>query len=236
MIDTTESSLEIKRGEADLSDPSWDNAVAIQDENGVSQSAIAVNPPATVKAFDYYPVPSTVQDGQTYNLMYFVYDGVNEEPATKKITYTVDNTPPAIGELTIEGSAYDTNKWYQKNTLALVVNVTDAGSKVYKVEYKTDELDDWTALTKDGENFKGTITFLENGSRTLILRATDNVGNISSETSKTIKIDTGKPDLEGYFYKINGGDINELDSVVYVHMILISSKAMSPKRAVMISI
>ena len=218
LIDTTESSLEIKRGEADLSDPSWDNAVAIQNENGVSQGPITnFTPPATVQAFDYYPVPSTVQDGQTYKLMYFVYDGVNEEPSTKKITYTVDNTPPVIGGITIEGSAYDTNKWYQKNTLALVVNVTDAGSKVYKVEYKTDELADWTALTKDGEYFKGTITFLENGSRTLYLRATDNVGNISSETSKTIKIDTGKPDLEGYFYKINGDDINELDSIVYVN-------------------
>ena len=218
LIDTTESSLEIKRGEADLSDPSWDNALAIQNENGVSQGPITnFTPPATVQAFDYYPVSSTVQDGQTYKLMYFVYDGVNEEPSTKKITYTVDNTPPVIGGITIEGSAYDTNKWYQKNTLALVVTVTDAGSKVYKVEYKTDELNDWTALTKDGEYFKGTITFLENGERTLVLRATDNVGNISSETSKIIKIDTGKPDLEGYFYKINGGDINELDSIVYVN-------------------
>ena len=217
LIDTTENSLEIKRGEADASDPSWDDADAIQNESGATQGVIPVNPPATVQAFDYYPVPSTVQDGQTYKLMYFVYDGVNEEPATKKITYTVDNTPPAIGEITIEGNPYNENKWHQKNTLALVVNVTDAGSKVYKVEYKTDELNDWTALTKDGEHFKGTITFLENGERTLVLRATDNVGNISSETSKTIKIDTGKPDLEGYFYKINGGDINALDSIVYVN-------------------
>ena len=217
LIDTTENSLEIKRGEADSSDPSWDNTDPILDENEMPQGPIPVSPPATVTAYDYYPVPSTVQDGHTYKLMYFVYDGVNEEAATKKITYTIDNTPPVIGDITIEGSAYDENKWHQKNTLALVVNVTDSGSKVYKVEYKTDELTDWTSLTKDGENFKGTITFLENGSRTLVLRATDNVGNISTETTKTINIDTGKPDLEGYFYKINGGDINELDSIVYVN-------------------
>ena len=217
LIDTTENSLEIKRGEADASDPSWDAAVPIVDENGSSQGPIPVSPPATITAYDYYSIPASAQDGHTYKLMYFVYDGVNEESSTKKITYTIDNSAPVISDIIIEGTSYDVNKWYQKNTLGLVVTASDAGSKVYKVEYKTDELNDWTALTKDGENFKGTITFLENGQRTLILRATDNVGNISTETTKTIKIDTGKPDLEGYFYKINGGDINELDSIVYVN-------------------
>ena len=144
---------------------------------------------------------------------------------TKQLTRTVvvDTQVPVIGTVTVDetgGVTIDGNIWYTTTSVPVTVEVTDEGvSGVSKAEYATQAGNDatWTPLSYDGTNYTGTANFAGNGSQTLRLRATDVAGNVSTESTVSVNIDTSAPDLTALYYRKGSEAPQAVSSPVYIN-------------------
>ena len=89
----------------------------------------------------------------------------------------VDNTPPTVPDLLVNPAG--------KGGLGLSGKVSDAVSRITRIEYAVDSNDEWLALAAgDGicdsqsETFAATIEDLEGGAHRVAVRVTDEYGNI----------------------------------------------------------
>ncbi|SFI99047.1 hypothetical protein SAMN04487775_11037 [Treponema bryantii] len=203
-IDSTEEPFEIRRKEITTSntDPDFDNADPIVEKTSESPRTTAAG---TTTAYDYYTIDSTKADGE-YKIKYFVKDK-NGSVGVKTATYKLDKTAPTITtqKFVLNQTQEDIadNKWYQTDTLSLLVTAND-GTNDYKsgllsIEYSLNG-GEGTPLTPQqssqsttDETYKRNVTFAE-GTNSLIIRAIDNVGN-KSEITKTVKIDISAPEF-----------------------------------------
>ncbi len=186
-IESTEGPFVIKR----------DNDFIKNDQEEDITSIPATGGTTTVT--DYYQIPDDKPDGE-YQIKYYVTDS-NQNPNNKTTTYKLDRTKPEITSIKLAGEAAHTN-WYKNDTMLLVIEANDgtnpARSDISTVEYSLDN-SNWSALTKKTDATSGKITYersvsFANGSNTLYLRATDNVGNVKTE-NRTVKIDVTAPDF-----------------------------------------
>ena len=148
-------------------------------------------------------VTTTDIAGRTSDSAYVTVKVDKTEPSSDGITITTSNSDASI---TIDGTPYEL---YNTSSLDLKLkNVIDTSSITNGIESglsgveisnnASDNASDtnptWSALTKDGSDYKGTITGLtKQGINTITAKATDNAGNVKQFT-KTIFIDTNEPD------------------------------------------
>lgn len=200
-IDSTEGPFEILRKEITAAEPEFDDADPIVEKTESPRTTAA----GTTIAYDYYEIDSGKADGE-YKIKYFVKDK-NGSVGVKTATYKLDKSAPVIKTqqfaLSQTPENIDTTKWYQADTMPLVVTAND-GTSDYKsglssIEYSLNG-GDWTALTPQqtaqsstDELYKRNVTFAE-GSNTLKIRAVDTVGN-KTEITKTVKVDISAPEF-----------------------------------------
>ena len=194
-IESTEGPFKIKRKEITTQNqnPTFDQADWIRNGSNTAIESVDADVGGTTTITDYYQIPTNKADG-VYEIKYFIRDS-NGNPGFKVATYKLDKTAPNITAVTLDGNPA-TADWYKTDTMALSVSANDgtnaARSEISSVEYSLDNTN-WTALSKNGDEYTRTITFA-NGANTLYLRATDNVGNIK-KTQQTINIDVTAPDF-----------------------------------------
>jgi len=161
-----------------------------------------------------------VEDG-TKDFTVTVYDVAGLSKQVSR-TVVVDTQKPEIGTVSVSevgGVTIDGNIWYKTTSVPVTVPVTDQGiSGVSKVEYAVQSGNSatWTPLSYDGTNYTGTINFAGNGTQTLRLKATDVAGNVSTESTVSVNIDTSAPDLTALYYKKETGAAEAVSSPVYL--------------------
>lgn len=132
----------------------------------------------------------------------------------------VDTHKPTIvasaGELE-EGAnsseGLDGNTYYNKNTLPIIVAVSDgtSSSGISSVEYSTDE-STWIPLKKNGSNYEADVNCPSQGINIVYIRATDLAGNVSDTNSDLhLYVDTQAP-VNYELREVNGKSDN-LDDI-----------------------
>ena len=125
----------------------------------------------------------------TWNPRLTVYDN-SGLTAVQTMFIGIDRTGPTIGSVTTGSSS----GWSTSSSVTLsgLINSVDdgLGSGVAYTEISLDE-NSWTQISSNTH----TLT-LPDGTHTIYLRATDNVGNIGTTTQLSVQVDTGLP-LEG---------------------------------------
>ena len=125
----------------------------------------------------------------TWNPRLTVYDN-SGLTAVQTMFIGIDRTGPTIGSVTTGSSS----GWSTSSSVTLsglISSVDDGlGSGVAYTEISLDE-NSWTQISSNTH----TLT-LPDGTHTIYLRATDNVGNIGTTTQLSVQVDTGLP-LEG---------------------------------------
>ena len=134
-----------------------------------------------------------------YILEYRVVDK-NYKTKTATKTFTVDVTPPSIGEVRLDNKTINADSWYNSKTLALSVKASDPedADGMLTVEYSTNNTS-WTGLSYDSNSlaYKGNSFFDNEGAgNKLYIRVSDRAGNTTSPASPyTVKIDASVPEL-----------------------------------------
>ena len=125
----------------------------------------------------------------TWNPRLTVYDN-SGLTAVQTMFIGIDRTGPTIGSVTTGSSS----GWSTSSSVTLsgLINSVDdgLGSGVAYTEISLDE-NSWTQISSNTH----TLT-LPDGTHTIYLRATDNVGNIGTTSQLSVQVDTGLP-LEG---------------------------------------
>lgn len=210
-VDSTEGPFVIKRVliTPDNQDPSLSSATNIKNQAGEEIDKVTLSQGSTITVYDYFDEISDSDDDKEYSIKYFVTDNNGGgNTGTNIIKFKLDKTKPTIKtpqfELSSNPENIDVNKWYQSDTIPLLVTAND-GDSVYKsgistIEYTLDDGANWTALTPQqtaqsstDELYKRNVTFAE-GSNTLKIRAVDTVGN-KTEITKTVKVDISAPEF-----------------------------------------
>jgi|GEM_PF-2245185 hypothetical protein len=211
-VDSTEGPFVIKRVliTPDNQDPSLSSATYIKNQAGEEIDKVTLSQgSSTITVYDYFDEISDSDDDKEYSIKYFVTDNNGGgNTGTNIIKFKLDKTKPTIKtpqfELSSTPENIDVNKWYQSDTIPLLVTAND-GESVYKsgistIEYTLDDGANWTALTPQqtaqsstDELYKRNVTFAE-GSNTLKIRAVDTVGN-KTEITKTVKVDISAPEF-----------------------------------------
>ncbi|MBP5402956.1 MAG: Ig-like domain repeat protein [Treponema sp.] len=163
-----------------------------------------------------------VPDLRTFNQGYmtFVFTVTDSAGKTGAVTRYVckDMTPPEFGTSLIRDpqnenyiaenvapyitTAQSAIGWFNTSTLHVSGGIKDDASGIRKVEYTLDtgENPSWTEFSGTS-TFGGTVANVSDGS-VIILRATDNAGNVSSINISGIHVDIGVPSIE--IKKIDG--------------------------------
>ncbi len=209
-VDSTEGPFVIKRVLiTDNQDPGLSSATNIKNQAGEEIDKVTLSQGSTITVYDYFDEISDSDDDKEYSIKYFVTDNNGGgNTGTNIIKFKLDKTKPTIKtpqfELSSTPENIDVNKWYQSDTIPLLVTAND-GDSVYKsgistIEYTLDDGANWTALTPQqtaqsstDELYKRNVTFAE-GSNTLKIRAVDTVGN-KTEITKTVKVDISAPEF-----------------------------------------
>lgn len=135
------------------------------------------------KEYIEYKNPFLAPDGQHTIETYAVdMNGLQSEHVT--VTSFVDNTPPTSPILNGGG-----DQWYSNNVNIDIRSGTDSQSGINRTEYYLSG-----ATSTSWQNGNGATIFNE-GITIIHARTIDNVGNISQEVERTIKIDRIQPDL-----------------------------------------
>ena len=130
-------------------------------------------------------------DEGTWNPRLTVYDNSGLS-VTETMFIGIDRTGPTIGTITSGSSS----GWLSSSSVTLsgLINAIDdgQGSGVAYTEISLDGLS-WTQNTLDSYTLN-----LNDGSHTISIRATDNVGNIGSTTQISVQVDTEDPIANGW--------------------------------------
>lgn len=130
-------------------------------------------------------------DEGTWNPRLTVYDNSGLS-VTETMFIGIDRTGPTIGTITSGSSS----GWLSSSSVTLsgLINAIDdgQGSGLAYTEISLDGLS-WTQNTLDSYTLN-----LNDGSHTISIRATDNVGNIGSTTQISVQVDTEDPIANGW--------------------------------------
>lgn len=187
------------------------------------------------------PEPSTgtstlLADG-AYTFTATVTD-LSGKTASETRLFTVDTTAPDVSQVKVNGTVVEANAdnssvWYRTQTIPLIINASDAVSGIASVEYATQTAvstaalteSDWTPLTLQGTEYKGSAIFSGTGAgQKLYIRVKDNAGNITyfkaNNAAFTINIDTTAPELSALYYQVgtgsSAGSVKDVGSTIYV--------------------
>ncbi len=140
-----------------------------------------------------YTVPASIESGKYVFKVVAVNNCGNEDTISK--TYTIDTSAPVIDEnITYENNADE--QWTNKD-VKVTVNVADDMSGIKTVCCrKSDESEDKNKVISLVDS---AYSFTATEYASYIITVFDNVGNKSSFTTKTVKIDKEKPQLDGSF-------------------------------------
>ena len=134
-------------------------------------------------------------DEGTWNPRLTVYDNSGLS-VTETMFIGIDRTGPTIGTITSGSSS----GWLSSSSVTLsgLINAIDdgQGSGLAYTEISLDGLA-WTQNTLDSYTLN-----LNDGSHTISIRATDNVGNIGPTTQISVQVDTEDPIANGWFVEL----------------------------------
>lgn len=125
----------------------------------------------------------TLTDGN-HTLYVWVEDDKSGKSTETAISFRVDKTNPTAPTINVNES------WSKINVTATISHGTDGGSGVDRTEYSLSG-----ATTLGWTTYLTGVTISNEGITTIKARTIDKVGNISSETSKSVKIDKTKPKI-----------------------------------------
>ncbi|BDC94570.1 Ig-like domain repeat protein [Treponema bryantii] len=160
-------------------------------------------------------------------------DKVGKTQSSEKKQITIDYTAPIIDyidnndtittTLKLNDVVYDENKWYESKTLKVDVVVTDTVSGVSTVQCITLNKNGGERVSPlsldENDNWTGSAQLASDGAAlTITLNARDAAGNLATQVTKTVKVDTSGPTLEVYKYKIgNDGTLKTPSGTVYIN-------------------
>jgi len=125
----------------------------------------------------------------TSQIMYFAVDVADNREAAKMISLaSVDDLPPATGA-TIAPPP-NAAGWHSGDVLVTLAATDAGGSGVKEIRYK---LNDGAETISAGDTAQ--ITIANEGVTTIKFYAVDNAGNEEPETSRTVKLDKGAPQV-----------------------------------------
>lgn len=192
----------------------WYNDSAI----GTSTENFSYNNTTGVWSFTV-PVTSATENQYDYTLT--ATDGA-DKTTTLSRTVVYDKTKPVIAPITA-------GSWYKTRTITITPTVTDYktgsttedGSGIDVVEATIDASTassrTWIDVPLSNGNYKGTIDFISDGSKTIYIRAKDRAGNTSLEREVSVNIDTSDPDLEKLKYNVGSTSLKDIGGTVYIN-------------------
>ncbi|MCT4612577.1 MAG: GBS Bsp-like repeat-containing protein, partial [Clostridia bacterium] len=115
------------------------------------------------------------------NMKYYFSDRADNgiSKTTLPLRFGVDNTKPTVPTINVDSS------WQNTNVNFTITGGTDSGSGLARREYKIGS-GAWQA-------YSSAVTVSAEGITTVYARTVDNVGNISAQVSREVKIDKTKP-------------------------------------------
>ncbi len=160
------------------------------------------------------PSESNYLPDGVYSISVIAKDKAGNSSSKESVKVTIDTKAPDIKGVKVDGQDEDTlaSKWLNSKTLPVTVSVTDNLSETITVEYYSLE-GKWESL---GSNYSGNVTFVNGENNTLKIRAKDGVGNIATYNDILLKIDDSPADLETLYYQIDGNELKEIATTVYV--------------------
>ncbi|MEM2974352.1 MAG: LamG-like jellyroll fold domain-containing protein [Candidatus Micrarchaeia archaeon] len=130
---------------------------------------------------------SGLQDAVTYYYQISATDNAgNEGDLSNEQHVTIDLVAP-VSTATIVSGTPGTQGWYTSGVY-VQIDSTDAVSQVMRIEYRTSGAVDTPLM-----EYNGPISISADGITTVYYRAIDNAGNVESEKSIVVKIDTAPP-------------------------------------------
>jgi len=146
---------------------------------------------STASPYSFSWDTTSVTDG-TYALTSKAYNAgsTNNSTVSSPINVLVDNTPPVVNFTAPTNNAFVAGK-----TVSITANATDTGgSGVKQVDLYIDG-SSTAAATDTAAPYAYTwdSTGVNNGVHTLVLKATDNAGNITTSSTDTVTVDNAKP-------------------------------------------
>lgn len=136
---------------------------------------------ATNQDWTTYTGPITISNNGSTTISSRAYDNAGNLSSKSTATVYVDKAVPSVA------MTATSNTWLKGST-SVNMTASDSHSGVNRIEYRM------TGATSVGwTKYSGAVTVSNNGKTTVYARSYDNAGNVSSEISKEIWIDTGVP-------------------------------------------
>jgi len=138
-----------------------------------------------------YSAPVEFDQPGTYDVDYRATDRNDNVSAVKQAAFTVvhleDSQAPAVTG-TLSGSQNPAGHYVSPATLA--IEATDALSPIVSIEYRVNQVQDWTKVDFDGESLTEELQeeFEDTGFHFVEFRATDEAGNTSAIQDATFSV------------------------------------------------
>jgi N-acetylneuraminic acid mutarotase len=130
-----------------------------------------------------YPITLGTGTSGTFRLYYRSVDVAGNVEGAHSLLLTIDRSAPSISA-TPAGTA-GTNGWYV-SPVTVSLSAVDSGSGVVLTEYSLDNGAGWNT-------YSAPFTLVTEGTKTVLYRATNNAGLVTTTKSLTVKIDTTAP-------------------------------------------
>jgi hypothetical protein len=159
---------------------------AVSNPSGIANTKYSING----ASFVTYTSPFSLTDG-TYSIQFKSTNNAGTvEPIQTKVIQ-VDTTKPVISHTV--ACTLGANGWCVSSA-TFTITATDTTSGVSAKEYSTDNGATWNTYT-------GPISYVNDGVTSLLYRATDAAGNMTTANSLTVKVDTTAPEANIIFDK-----------------------------------
>ncbi len=181
----------------DYTNDTWTNKdVYIEATNGSDAETGETYTTYTINGGEENTEPTTLTNTGTYEIVVKTVDNLGNFSISESYIVKIDKENPISGILTMklennEGSDYENDTWTSSNVYIFANNGTDAHSAHKETTY-----------TINGEEEKtGEIIITESGIYEIVVKTTDNAGNIATNMY-TIKIDKIAPSVGNLVMKI----------------------------------
>jgi RHS repeat-associated protein len=133
----------------------------------------------------FTPVTATpaLTEGSVYTMDVWANDGsLTSKSALRQTTFTVDSTAPVVP--TVTASALTNGQWATPKPASNTFTFTDSSTDTVKFQYSKDG-GAFVNVTASGSPAKATLSWVADGSHSLVVRALDKASNISSTATFT---------------------------------------------------
>ena len=147
--------------------------------SGVAKTEYSVDGAAawTTGASVSVPAPADHSNDGLHTVSYRSTDSLGHVEATKTATVRIDTTAPVTSD--------DAPTGWSNGPVTVALSATDVGAGVAATEYKLDGAASWSSGTG--------VAVSAEGVHTLVYRSTDAAGNVETEKTATVRIDTSAP-------------------------------------------